>query len=103
MGGIVPEKCPFVSDLPKNLWHNTDMEGKKYEDRACCEIGGIVPSETCPGFKLSGGAIAGIVIGSTFFLCVSGLFLRKAAKAHFKQQAKPPRGAPVTAGQSNPE
>ena len=24
--GIVPEKCSFNSDLPNNLWHNTDSE-----------------------------------------------------------------------------
>lgn len=45
--GIVPEKCPYERDLPNNLWHNTEMEGKKYEDRACCESGEKVPSESC--------------------------------------------------------
>lgn len=24
--GIVPEKCPFQSDLPNNLWQNTDSK-----------------------------------------------------------------------------
>lgn len=75
--GIVPEKCPFQSDLPNNLWHNTDMKGKKYEDRACCESGGTIPSESCPPFKLGGGATAGIVIGSVVFLGVSFFFLNK--------------------------
>jgi len=28
--GIVPEKCPFQSDLPNNLWHNTDRESLLY-------------------------------------------------------------------------
>mmetsp|Transcript_28667 Transcript_28667/g.52979 ORF Transcript_28667/g.52979 Transcript_28667/m.52979 type:complete len:654 (+) Transcript_28667:127-2088(+) len=87
--GIVPEKCPFQSDLPNNLWHNTDMEGKKYEDRACCESGGIVPSESCPPYELSGGAIAGIVIGSAFFLCMCSFFLNKKVrqlKARKQQQ-----------------
>ncbi|KAK1735823.1 voltage-dependent calcium channel-like protein [Skeletonema marinoi] len=45
--GIIPTECPFKPDLPKNLWQNTDVEGVKYEDRACCEIGSNVPSEMC--------------------------------------------------------
>ena len=46
------------------------MAGKVYEDRACCEIGGITPSDTCPQSNpLSGGAIAGIVIGSLVGAC----------------------------------
>ena len=24
--GVIPEKCPFVSDLPNNLWQNTDCK-----------------------------------------------------------------------------
>ena len=24
--GIIPEQCPFQSDLPNNLWHNTDSK-----------------------------------------------------------------------------
>jgi len=46
--GIVPEKCPFQSDFPNNLWDNTYLEGEKYEDRACCEVGNSFPSESCP-------------------------------------------------------
>ncbi|KAL7545567.1 hypothetical protein ACHAWF_009001 [Thalassiosira exigua] len=49
--GIIPEKCPLQSEevLPNNLFQNTDLEGTEtYEERACCEAGGIVPSESCP-------------------------------------------------------
>jgi len=46
--GIMPEKCPFQNDLPNNLWHNTDLEGRNFRDRACCETGDTVPSESCP-------------------------------------------------------
>ncbi|KAL7449563.1 hypothetical protein ACHAWC_001619, partial [Mediolabrus comicus] len=35
--GIIPAECPFKPDLPTNLWENTDLEGVKYEDRACCQ------------------------------------------------------------------
>jgi Mg-chelatase subunit ChlD len=49
--GIVPEKCPFQSDWPNNLYHNTEMEGKSFEDRACCEVGTNVPSDVCPAIS----------------------------------------------------
>ncbi|KAL7532150.1 hypothetical protein ACHAXR_006046 [Thalassiosira sp. AJA248-18] len=56
-------------------WHNTDMEGKEHEDRACCESGGDVPSESCPTSKLSGGAIIGIVAAGVIILCACLLIL----------------------------
>mmetsp|Transcript_15592 Transcript_15592/g.30897 ORF Transcript_15592/g.30897 Transcript_15592/m.30897 type:complete len:723 (+) Transcript_15592:115-2283(+) len=34
--GIVPEKCPFESDWPSQLWANTEKENKSYLERACC-------------------------------------------------------------------
>lgn len=68
--GIVPSECRGVSDLPRNLWVNTEMEGKEYHQRACCEIGESVPSDQCTGPRgfgaasdLGTGAIAGIAIG----------------------------------------
>ena len=46
------------------------VEGKKYEDRACCESYGIVPSKSCPSNKLSDGAIRGVIIGSALVVSV---------------------------------
>mmetsp|Transcript_17970 Transcript_17970/g.32529 ORF Transcript_17970/g.32529 Transcript_17970/m.32529 type:complete len:631 (-) Transcript_17970:1364-3256(-) len=86
--GIVPEKCPFQSDLPNNLWDNTDMEGNRYEDRACCESGGVVPSDSCPATlsnsKLSmseetdnTGLIVGITAAAVIFVLALLIFLWK--------------------------
>lgn len=49
--GIVPEKCPFQSDLPNNLWQNTALEGKDHASRACCGLGSTEP-DTCPAGTL---------------------------------------------------
>ena len=60
------------------------MAGKVYEKRACCEIGGVIPSDTCPQSNpLSGEAIAGIrlpiivicsLVGACFlFGCLLGM------------------------------
>jgi len=65
--GVIPEKCPFVSDLPNNLWDNTDDEGKSYEEKACCEIGGITASQTCSNnsttIDLEGGSAVAVFVG----------------------------------------
>jgi len=73
--GIVPTECRGVSDLPRNLWDNNDMEGKEYHERACCEIGEAVPSDQCTGPRgfgaagnLSTGAIIGIVVPGIIIL-----------------------------------
>ncbi|KAL7554285.1 hypothetical protein ACHAWF_017729 [Thalassiosira exigua] len=42
------ETCLDEGDLPNDFWANTDMLGLGYEERACCEIGGIVPADMCP-------------------------------------------------------
>jgi len=65
-------QCKYSSCLTP---HKSERE--KYEDRACCDSGGTIPSESCPPFKLGGGATAGIVIGSVVFLGVSFFFLNK--------------------------
>jgi len=51
--GILPERCPFISDLPNNLWENTDMAGRNYGERACCEQGSTAPSNTCAALAAS--------------------------------------------------
>ena len=48
LGVVLPIECGFDSDLPNNLWDNTNMEGKSYEERVCCEVGGTEPSINCP-------------------------------------------------------
>jgi len=83
--GIVPEKCPFQSDLPNNLWHNTEMEGMEYEKRACCESGGTVPSESCPAInskstssseeKSSTGLIIGVIVALIVALALGAVFI----------------------------
>ena len=94
--GIVPEQCPFQSDLPRNLWENTEMEGKAYVARACCEVGGMVsgtsthetaqpPSDACPvqvetesrgeegGSDSSTGVIIGVVVGVVAVVAILAL------------------------------
>lgn len=77
--GIVPQQCRGVSDLPRDLWASTDMDGMEYHERACCELGETVPSDQCTGPRsfgaagdLSTGAIVGIavgVVGVALFVC----------------------------------
>ena len=56
------------------------MEGKEYEERACCEVGTTVPSDVCPdetavkpaaaeeGGSSNTGMIVGIVVGVVFVI-----------------------------------
>jgi|SaaInl74LU_5_DNA_1037368.scaffolds.fasta_scaffold19185_1 hypothetical protein len=53
------------------------VEGVKYEDRTCCEIGSNVPSEMCPNEidtsnKISIGIIVGSSIASLCVICCCG-------------------------------
>ncbi|KAL7540189.1 hypothetical protein ACHAXR_009925 [Thalassiosira sp. AJA248-18] len=52
--GIVPEKCPFQSDLPNNLWHNTDVIVVAQTASA------FVPITAGPSLDAKKGKIAGI-------------------------------------------
>lgn len=55
------------------------MEGVKYEDFACCNIGKDVPSDSCPerneavllqqSSNLGSGAIVGIIVAVALILC----------------------------------
>ena len=33
--GIIPEKCPFQSDMPNDVWHNTDSKLQCFEAGTC--------------------------------------------------------------------
>ena len=109
---IIPE-CPDKNHHPTNLWNNVDMLGKKYEDIACCQIGGTVPSESCPASTLNTastlniGMIVGIAVGmivSTAVLLLLFLFVearkRKQASStksslHASVQARKLKQAPL--------
>lgn len=61
------------------------MDGKKYEDRACCESGGVMPSESCHAQK--GGINVGVIIGIVF-----GLILGSCGSCYLiKTKSKPKR------------
>jgi len=93
--GIVPEKCPFASDWPSQLWANTDMEGKSFLERSCCKEGfeevddpldlctiaraKSVNEENSSG-SLSTGAILGIVLPLLIIGCVLVLALLRQKK-----------------------
>lgn len=68
------------------------MLGKDYHDRACCEVGTAVPSDTCPdstattydvdpqsdtGNSSSIGAIVGGIVGAGVALALVGFFVWK--------------------------
>ncbi len=57
------------------------VEGVKYSDRACCEIGGNTPSEMCSipdemmdtnTMAMGTGGIVGVIIASLFITCCCG-------------------------------
>ena len=108
--GILPESCPFTSDLPNNLWDNTDMSGKDYGERACCEQGSTVPSNTCAALAASLksdsskevpsqiGIIVGIVVAALVIgigIGVSILINGRSKKKHKKMMRQ---GSNVDAG-----
>ena len=76
--GIIPEKCPFQSDLPNNLWQNTALEERTYEERACCQGDEAAPSSTCSaGGEFvtewdEGATIVVAVVGVIALCCLGG-------------------------------
>ena len=91
--GIIPAECPFKPDLPTNLWQNTDLEGVKYEDRACCQIGSSIPSDVCvysnvDGARINMMVIAGSVAGLVLFCCF-GWLIYKCFKSVLATKAPP--------------
>jgi len=85
------------------------VEGVKYKDRACCEIGSNVPSEMCgipddddihtteidtceSTNSIGGGGILGITISVLFVICCCGWLFYKHKKV------APPTDAPKEVG-----
>ena len=64
--------CVGISNSSSSYNHIT-VEGERYEDRACCESGGVVPSDSCPA-TLSNSKLSmseetdntGLIVGITF-------------------------------------
>lgn len=108
--GIVPEKCPFQSDLPNNLWQNTDVEGKNYGDRACCESGGVIPSKSCPARYTSEateegrtGAVDVIFVVPIFIaILVCACFIYLLKKRPYTDGANPPKETGSESNQADP-
>ena len=68
------------------------MDGKKYEDRACCESGGVMPSESCHAQK--GGINVGVIIGIVFGLILGSFgscYLIKKRRQAKARKSKPKR------------
>ncbi|KAL3826889.1 hypothetical protein ACHAXA_000857 [Cyclostephanos tholiformis] len=84
--GIVPETCPFQSDLPKDPWDNADMAGKGYKEKACCEVGKNIPSDSCPAVHPSpiekGNSDQIIIIVVTILAMMGVIFLLCFGKPH---------------------
>ncbi|EJK76792.1 hypothetical protein THAOC_01427 [Thalassiosira oceanica] len=69
---IIPEECPFVSDLPNDIWANTDLEGMDFEEKSCCAQDPGNGQESCsawsPGEDFSAGGL-----GPIGFAIIAGL------------------------------
>jgi len=82
--------CIGISNSSPSYNHVT-VEGKRYEDRACCESGGIVPSDSCPATLSNStlmtseeteetdntGLIVGITAAAVIFVLALLIFLWK--------------------------
>lgn len=61
---IEEEKCPAVSDYPRDLWINRDNEFVSYLDKVCCRVGETVPDSTCFAPLEDGQDNTGIIAGA---------------------------------------
>jgi hypothetical protein len=71
------EKCPTISDYPRDLIADRSFKGRSYTERTCCKVGVDEPSSECPaenGTSFSEYAIVGIAIGAVV-LCCCGFFI----------------------------
>ena len=51
------------------MFSPVSVEGRTYEERACCESGGNVPSESCQAEHMSVAVLVGICSAAIVFLC----------------------------------
>ena len=116
---IFPSECnpsPLYIDSFSSLLSHYSVEGLEYSDRACCEIGSNVPSETCYFPDDNGdsfgtltprgmGLLFAVAISGLCFLCCCGAVFWKCYKQSIPQRAKkvtvislPSTPAPAPAG-----
>jgi Mg-chelatase subunit ChlD len=97
--GIVPEKCPFQSDLPNNLWDNTNLKGKSYKERACTCSGCSVTATRSEASSKNIGLIVGGTVGAAVLVLALLTYLghkkNVANKATKTTQNKPGPGTRV--------
>ncbi len=92
---------------------NSEVAGKEYNDRACCESGKTVPSGSCTAEDPSQTIPVGVIIGIVLSLILVFIFLgaiilgkekkkKRKARKHQKQEASKhvpiPVAVPVQAG-----
>jgi len=75
------QPCPGYEEYPTDLWRNTDMVDKTYEERVCCEVGTNEPSDDCPELdevsdtRISNAAIFGILFVSLVVVEILGCYV----------------------------
>mmetsp|Transcript_24982 Transcript_24982/g.51235 ORF Transcript_24982/g.51235 Transcript_24982/m.51235 type:complete len:770 (-) Transcript_24982:208-2517(-) len=107
--GIVPQKCAFQSDWPNQLWANTDMKGKSYAEKACCEAGFKDPPDVCTpstnavGVKSASKskspnvvAIVGGAVAAAFLLACVLVSVNKRVRKRSKHRSTQNNAAPST-------
>lgn len=76
------------------------MDGKEYTDRACCESGGVVPSDSCPDLtattkataeeESSSGSNTGMIVGIVVGV-LAAVIIGAAAFVWHKKKGEPSR------------
>lgn len=74
------QPCPGYEEYPTDLWRNTDMVDKTYQDRVCCKVGTNEPSDECPELdevsdtRISKTAIFGILFTALVVVEILGCY-----------------------------
>jgi len=92
--GVVPS-CPSQSDVPNDLWDNSNMAGRKYNERACCEVGQNVPSDSCPARQTPDSSALIIVI--SVLASIIGVLMMGLLLSHMLKKPNPMVDVPVAA------